>query len=237
MARRAGRRHDRLGRRERPPARGRGGARRASRRGGGRGDRRAWTSGSASASSRSSSGPRRAEELDAHCLGSSLARFKRPREYRRTDALPKSASGKILRRLLRDEESHVTEHDGFTVERDGRGRDDHARRPRQAQPRLDGRARPALGGLRRARRATTRCGSSSSREPAARSPRAATSPASSSAPRGGLAARPQRRRARALLEARHRARSRDTSSASGSSSPSRATSGSRPTTSSSASRR
>jgi 2-furoate---CoA ligase len=45
------------------------------------------------------------EELDAHCLGSSLARFKRPREYRRRAALPKSASGKILRRLLRDEES------------------------------------------------------------------------------------------------------------------------------------
>jgi 2-furoate---CoA ligase len=45
------------------------------------------------------------EELDAHCLGSSLARFKRPREYRQRDALPKSASGKILRRLLRDEES------------------------------------------------------------------------------------------------------------------------------------
>ncbi len=45
-----------------------------------------------------------AEELDAHCLCSSLARFKRPREYRHVDALPKSASGKILRRLLRDEE-------------------------------------------------------------------------------------------------------------------------------------
>ena len=45
------------------------------------------------------------EELDAHCLGSSLARFKRPRDYRHLDALPKNASGKILRRLLRDEES------------------------------------------------------------------------------------------------------------------------------------
>jgi 2-furoate---CoA ligase len=50
-------------------------------------------------------GPARDEDLDAHCLGSSLARFKRPREYRHVDALPKSASGKILRRLLRDEES------------------------------------------------------------------------------------------------------------------------------------
>ena len=42
------------------------------------------------------------EELDAHCLASSLARFKRPREYRFVEALPKSASGKILRRELRD---------------------------------------------------------------------------------------------------------------------------------------
>jgi 2-furoate---CoA ligase len=44
------------------------------------------------------------EELDAHCLASPLARFKRPREYRFVDALPKSPSGKILRRLLRDQE-------------------------------------------------------------------------------------------------------------------------------------
>jgi 2-furoate---CoA ligase len=44
-----------------------------------------------------------AEELDAHCLASALARFKRPREYRQLPALPKSPSGKILRRALRDE--------------------------------------------------------------------------------------------------------------------------------------
>ena len=50
-------------------------------------------------------GTAEAEELDAHCLASSLARFKRPREYRRRDELPKSASGKIQRRVLRDEES------------------------------------------------------------------------------------------------------------------------------------
>ena len=43
-------------------------------------------------------------ELDAWCLASTtLARFKRPREYRFVDALPKSPSGKILRRLLREE--------------------------------------------------------------------------------------------------------------------------------------
>jgi 2-furoate---CoA ligase len=42
-------------------------------------------------------------DLDAHCLASPLARFKRPREYLFVDELPKSASGKILRRLLREE--------------------------------------------------------------------------------------------------------------------------------------
>ncbi|HZO62652.1 MAG TPA: AMP-binding protein [Gaiellaceae bacterium] len=42
------------------------------------------------------------EELDAHCLAcDTLARFKRPREYRFVDELPKSPSGKILRRMLR----------------------------------------------------------------------------------------------------------------------------------------
>jgi 2-furoate---CoA ligase len=45
-----------------------------------------------------------ADELDAHCLASeTLARFKRPREYRFVDELPKSPSGKILRRMLREE--------------------------------------------------------------------------------------------------------------------------------------
>ena len=46
-----------------------------------------------------------AEALDAFCLASTtLARFKRPREYRFLDELPKSASGKILRRCLREHE-------------------------------------------------------------------------------------------------------------------------------------
>ena len=45
-----------------------------------------------------------AEELDAFCLScETLARFKRPREYRFVESLPKSPSGKILRRLLREE--------------------------------------------------------------------------------------------------------------------------------------
>ncbi|MBM2824306.1 MAG: AMP-dependent synthetase and ligase [Thermoleophilia bacterium] len=44
-----------------------------------------------------------AEQLDAFCLASDrLARFKRPREYRFVSELPKSPSGKILRRMLRD---------------------------------------------------------------------------------------------------------------------------------------
>ena len=46
-----------------------------------------------------------AEQLDAYCLGSErLARFKRPREYRFVPELPKSPSGKILRRVLRERE-------------------------------------------------------------------------------------------------------------------------------------
>ena len=45
-----------------------------------------------------------AEQLDEFCLASdSLARFKRPREYRFVESLPKSPSGKILRRFLREE--------------------------------------------------------------------------------------------------------------------------------------
>ena len=44
-----------------------------------------------------------AARLDAFCLESGdLARFKRPRRYHFPDALPKSPSGKILRRLLRE---------------------------------------------------------------------------------------------------------------------------------------
>lgn len=45
-----------------------------------------------------------AEQLDAYCLASErLARFKRPREYRFLSELPKSPSGKILRRMLRSD--------------------------------------------------------------------------------------------------------------------------------------
>jgi 2-furoate---CoA ligase len=43
-----------------------------------------------------------AEALDVHCQASTLARFKRPRAYVFVEGLPRSASGKLLRRLLRD---------------------------------------------------------------------------------------------------------------------------------------
>jgi 2-furoate---CoA ligase len=50
-----------------------------------------------------------AEELDAFCLASGiLARFKRPRQYRFVESLPKNPSGKILRRLLRENEVAAT---------------------------------------------------------------------------------------------------------------------------------
>jgi 2-furoate---CoA ligase len=49
-----------------------------------------------------------AEQLDEWCLASeTLARFKRPREYRFVEELPKSPAGKILRRVLREQEQAV----------------------------------------------------------------------------------------------------------------------------------
>jgi 2-furoate---CoA ligase len=42
------------------------------------------------------------DALDAHCRTSALARFKRPRAYVFIERVPRSASGKILRRFLRD---------------------------------------------------------------------------------------------------------------------------------------
>ena len=43
-----------------------------------------------------------ADALDKHCLASTLAGFKRPRAYIFVERIPKSASGKLLRRFLRD---------------------------------------------------------------------------------------------------------------------------------------
>jgi long-chain acyl-CoA synthetase len=45
--------------------------------------------------------PVAAAELDAHCLAR-IARFKRPRDYRFVDALPKNAYGKVLKTELRN---------------------------------------------------------------------------------------------------------------------------------------
>ena len=45
--------------------------------------------------------------LDAFCRDSELARYKRPRGYVFTDALPRSAANKLLRRLLREAEVEV----------------------------------------------------------------------------------------------------------------------------------
>jgi 2-furoate---CoA ligase len=42
-----------------------------------------------------------AEQLDSECLSGGLARFKRPKEYVFVKAIPRSASGKLLRRKLR----------------------------------------------------------------------------------------------------------------------------------------
>tara|TARA_Y100001960_G_scaffold318746_1_gene389035 strand:+ start:2124 stop:3671 length:1548 start_codon:yes stop_codon:yes gene_type:complete len=42
------------------------------------------------------------EKIDTHCINSKLARFKRPRQYIFVEQLPRSASGKLLRRQLRE---------------------------------------------------------------------------------------------------------------------------------------
>ena len=42
------------------------------------------------------------EELDTLCLNH-IARFKRPREYRFVDALPKNNYGKVLKTALREQ--------------------------------------------------------------------------------------------------------------------------------------
>ena len=49
-----------------------------------------------------------AKALDNHCVNSTLARYKRPRDYVFVESLPKSASGKILRRHLRDGNYNVS---------------------------------------------------------------------------------------------------------------------------------
>jgi long-chain acyl-CoA synthetase len=52
-------------------------------------------------------GEANADELDALCL-SSIARFKRPKDYVFIDALPKNNYGKILKTELRAEDGKRT---------------------------------------------------------------------------------------------------------------------------------
>lgn len=49
------------------------------------------------------------EVLDGHCIDSGLARFKRPRRYVFVDEIPKSAVGKVLRRVLRLQQQETTQ--------------------------------------------------------------------------------------------------------------------------------
>jgi 2-furoate---CoA ligase len=58
------------------------------------------------------------EELDSVCLRSGLPRFKRPREYVFVKAIPRSASGKLLRRKLRTGEYETFEGNKVTVKED-----------------------------------------------------------------------------------------------------------------------
>ena len=51
-----------------------------------------------------------AEALDAWCLDSELAAFKRPRRYVFVTAIPKSPVGKILRRVLAAGEYELDEN-------------------------------------------------------------------------------------------------------------------------------
>jgi len=56
-----------------------------------------------------------ADALDAHCRASALARFKRPRAYVFVERIPRSASGKLLRRFLRDGAYEVLPGYGSTL--------------------------------------------------------------------------------------------------------------------------
>jgi 2-furoate---CoA ligase len=58
------------------------------------------------------------DELDKVCLRSGLARFKRPREYVFVKAIPRSASGKLLRRKLRTGEYEAFADNKVTVKED-----------------------------------------------------------------------------------------------------------------------
>ena len=103
--RRPRRRHDRLGRRERVPGRGRGPARRARGDRRGRRLRRRRTRSSGSGSRRSSCCARgtslEVDEIKAF-VKANLAGYKVPRDVEFVDELPRTSTGKVLKRELRD---------------------------------------------------------------------------------------------------------------------------------------
>jgi long-chain acyl-CoA synthetase len=49
-------------------------------------------------------GPVSAQDLDRHCLAQ-LARYKRPKQYRFVNELPKNNYGKVLKTALREREA------------------------------------------------------------------------------------------------------------------------------------
>ena len=170
------------------------------------------------------------EQLDAFCLASdTLARFKRPREYRFVSELPKSPSGKILRRMLRDEHERARRLPGRAGRR-ARRRDDHARRPGKFN-RVSMNARDELRGVFEeldrddAVRFVVLAGAGEAFTAGGDIPGFLAALGL-----GRLAPRRQRRGAGALHEAGDRGAPRATASASGSSSRSPATSASPPTT-------
>ena len=204
VAGRARRRHDRLGRREHPSARGGGRAGRAP--GASTRSRSSVrrTSASASASSPSWWGrrPARSSTLTASARRSrassapaSTGTSTRCRRAHRG----RSCDGCCETRRARDGPRRIQDRAGWG------GRDDHSRRPGQAQPRVDARAGPALGGVRRPRRRRR----GALRRPHRRGRRLHRGRRHRRLPRaltlGRVAARPQRGGARALLEAGHRA--------------------------------
>ena len=62
------------------------------------------------------SGAASAGALDQYCLDSDMARFKRPRGYAFVRAIPRSASGKLLRRELRLGTYELLENFEHTIE-------------------------------------------------------------------------------------------------------------------------
>ena len=110
VRRRPRRRHDRLGRRERLPAGGRGPARgpREDRRGGGLRRRRREVRPAAEGRRSSPKGSAELSEDEVKkYVKSNLAGYKVPRDVEFVDELPRNATGKVLKRELREEKAET----------------------------------------------------------------------------------------------------------------------------------